>query len=58
MRAAIAALTGDQQSLTMAILDMNRGFQWVLAPEKPVPAGKAPAEPDAPSLRNRGPRPQ
>jgi hypothetical protein len=58
LRAVIPIATGDQQNLIMAILDMNRGFQWVLAPEKPVPAGKAPAEPDAPSLRRRGPRPQ
>jgi len=58
MRAAIPLAGGDNQSLVMALLDMDRGFQWILAPQKPIPAGKAPSEPDAPSLRQRGPRPQ
>ena len=61
MRAAIPLAGGDEKNLVMAILDMNRGFQWVLAPQEPIPAGKIqqqPSEPDAPSLRNRGPRPQ
>jgi hypothetical protein len=57
MRAAIPLAGGDQNSLVMAILDMNRGFQWVLAPQEPIPPGKIQqTEPDAPSLRNRGPR--
>lgn len=58
MRAAIPLAGGDNQSLVMALLDMDRGFQWILAPQKPIPAGKAPSEPGAPSLRQRGPRPQ
>lgn len=58
MRAAIPLAGGDNQSLVMALLDMDRGFQWILAPQKPIPPGQAPREPDAPSLRNRGPRPQ
>jgi hypothetical protein len=61
MRAAIPLAGGDDKNLVMAILDMNRGFQWVLAPQEPIPAGKTqqqPSEPDAPSLRKRGPRPQ
>lgn len=65
MRAAIPLAGGNEQNLVMALLDMNRGFQWVLAPREPIPPGKTqqqpgqaqPAEPDAPSLRNRGPRP-
>lgn len=62
MRAAIPLAGGNEQNLVMAILDMNRGFQWVLAPREPTPPGKTPPasqprEPDAPSLRNRGPRP-
>jgi hypothetical protein len=57
IRAAIPLAGGDQNSLVMALLDMNRGFQWVLAPQQPIPPGKTqPTEPDAPSLRNRGPR--
>ena len=57
LRAAIPLAGGDQNSLVIAILDMNRGFQWVLAPQQPIPPGKTPqTEPDAPSLRNRGPR--
>jgi len=61
MRAAIPLAGGDNQSLVMALLDMDRGFQWILAPQKPIPpppAPQTPREPDAPSLRQRGPRPQ
>lgn len=58
MRAAIPLAGGDNQNLVMALLDMERGFQWILAPQRPIPAGKAPSEPSAPSLRQRGPRPE
>jgi hypothetical protein len=61
MRAAVPLAAGSEQNLTLAVLDMNRGFQWILAPQEPVPPGKIqtqPTEPDAPSLRKRGPRPQ
>jgi hypothetical protein len=59
MRAVIPLAGGDQQTLVMALLDMDRGFQWLLAPQEPIPPGKTqPTEPDAPSLRKRGPRPQ
>jgi len=59
MRAAIPLAGGNEQTLTIAVLDMNRGFHWVLAPQEPIPPGKTqPTEPDAPSLRKRGPRPQ
>ena len=65
MRAAIPLAGGNEQTLVMALLDMNRGFQWVLPPQEPIPPGKTqtqpgqsqPTEPDAPSLRKRGPRP-
>ena len=65
MRAAIPLAGGNEQTLVMALLDMNRGFQWVLAPQESIPPGKTqtqpgrsqPSEPDAPSLRKRGPRP-
>lgn len=57
LRAAIPLAGGNEQSLVMAVLDMDRGFQWVLAPQQPIPPGKTQqTEPDAPSLRNRGPR--
>src|SRR5437879_1379697 len=61
LRAAIPMAGGNEQTLVMAVLDMNRGFQWLLAPQEPIPPGKTqtqPTEPDAPSLRKRGPRPQ
>jgi len=64
MRSAIPLAGGDNQSLVMALLDMNRGFQWILAPQapqkpaSPAQAPQTPREPDAPSLRQRGPRPQ
>jgi hypothetical protein len=65
MRAAIPLAGGNEQTLVMALLDMNRGFQWVLQPQEPIPPSKSqtqpgqsqPAEPEAPSLRKRGPRP-
>lgn len=57
LRSVIPLAGGNEQSLVMAVLDMNRGFQWVLAPQQPIPPGKTQqTEPDAPSLRNRGPR--
>jgi hypothetical protein len=61
MRAAVPAAGGNEQNLIMAALDMNRGFQWILPPQEPIPPGKTqtqPSEPDAPSLRNRGARPR
>jgi hypothetical protein len=61
MRAAIPLAGGNEQNLIMAVLDMNRGFQWLLAPQESIPPGKTqtqPTEPDAPSLRKRGPRPR
>jgi hypothetical protein len=61
LRAAIPLAGGNEQNLVMAVLDMDRGFAWVLAPQEPIPPGKTqtqPSEPDAPSLRKRGPRPQ
>lgn len=65
MRAAIPLAGGNEQTLVLAQLDMNRGFQWVLPPQEPIPPGKTqtqpgqsqPDEPEAPSLRRRGPRP-
>jgi len=61
LRAAIPLAGGNEQSLVMAVLDMNRGFQWLLAPQELIPPGRTQTqrtEPDAPSLRKRGPRPQ
>lgn len=61
LRAAIPLAGGNEQNLVLAVLDMNRGFAWLLAPQEPIPPGKTqtqPSEPDAPSLRRRGPRPQ
>jgi len=58
LRGALPAMSGEQ-TITMAMLDIRRGFQWVLAPQEPVPPAKTqPTEPEAPSLRRRGPRPQ
>lgn len=61
LRAAIPLAGGNEQNLAIAVLDMNRGFAWLLAPQEPIPPGKTqtePTEPDAPSLRRRGPRPR
>lgn len=62
LRAALAAITPPNARETMAILGMEKGFAWILAPppeaERPIPAQTATSEPrpaterpaDAPSL--------
>ncbi len=59
LRAAIPLAGGNEGNLVMALLDMNTGFQWVLAPQQPDSRRQgAQRARCAPSLRNRGPRPQ
>jgi hypothetical protein len=59
LRSAVPIVAGAQARMTLAIIDAERGFQWVLPPEErlPPPTTKS-VDPDRPSLRNpRGPSP-
>jgi hypothetical protein len=53
LRSAVPIVAGAQARMTLAIIDAERGFQWVLPPEErlPPPTTKS-ADPDRPSLRN------
>jgi hypothetical protein len=57
LRAALPAVTLPETKLSMALIDFDRGFQWVLEPpaaEHP-PAEATPQEEGAPSLRHKVP---
>lgn len=53
LRSAVPIVAGAQARMTLAIIDAERGFQWVLPPEErlPPPTTKS-VDPDRPSLRN------
>ena len=60
LRAALPAVSPPEAQITMANVDFERGFQWVLAPPKsaaPPPSAPAdnakPEEPEAPSLLHK-----
>ena len=61
LKAAIPAITPSETKLTMAKVDYDGGFQWILAPPKPpTPASggkplrkKTPEEPERPTLRHK-----
>jgi hypothetical protein len=57
LRAALPAVAGGKAQMAIARLDERRGFQWVLAPQQPLPspAQTQPQEPGAPSLRKYTP---
>ena len=53
LKSALPAVAPPQAQLTMAYVDYNRGFQWVLEPPKsaaPAPTEEKPKEEGAPSL--------
>jgi hypothetical protein len=55
LRAALPAVTSPETKLTMALIDFDRGFKWLIEPpaaERP-PADTTPREPDAPTLRRK-----
>ena len=55
LRAALPAVTPPETKLTMALIDFDKGFRWLIEPpatERP-PADGTPREPDAPSLRHK-----
>jgi hypothetical protein len=61
MKAAFPAISAPETKLTMAKVDYDAGFQWILAPPKapaPPPGEKSkdqqtPAEPERPTLRHK-----
>ena len=56
LRAALPAVTPPETKLTMALIDFDRGFRWLIEPPEaaaPPPADTKPREPDAPTLRRK-----
>jgi len=56
LKASLAAVTPADDNLTMAYIDFEKGFQWVVQPREhvaPPPEGAKPEEPEAPSLRRK-----
>ena len=60
LKAALPAVTPPETKLTMAMVDFDRGLQWILQPpEAPAPppgetpSDKTPEEPERPSLRHK-----
>ena len=52
LRAALPAVTPPETKLTMALIDFDKGFRWLIEPpaaERP-PAEATPQEPEAPTL--------
>jgi hypothetical protein len=56
LKPALRAVTRPDAQFTMAYVDFDRGFQWVLQPPKPAtppPTDAKPEEPGAPSLLHK-----
>ncbi len=60
MKAALPAITPPETKLTMAKVDYDGGFQWILEPPKApapppseTPSEKTPEEPEKPTLRHK-----
>jgi hypothetical protein len=56
LRAALPAVTPPETKLTMALVDFDKGFRWLIEPPEaavPAPADAKPREPDAPTLRRK-----
>jgi hypothetical protein len=63
LKTALPAVTPPESKLTMAMVDFDRGFQWILKPPKsetiapapgaPAPNNPTPQEPDRPTLRRK-----
>jgi len=56
LRAALPAVTPPETKLTMALIDFDRGFRWLIEPPEaavPAPADAKPREPEAPTLRRK-----
>jgi hypothetical protein len=60
LKAALPAITPAETKLTMAKVDYDAGFQWILQPPKApapppseTPQEKTPEEPERPTLRRK-----
>lgn len=60
LKAALPAIASPETKLTMATVDYDRGFQWILAPPKApapppgeTPKDQTPEEPEKPTLRRK-----
>jgi hypothetical protein len=60
LKAALPAVTPPETKLTMAMIDFDRGFQWILEPPKApapppgqTPSNQTPEEPERPTLRHK-----
>jgi len=55
LRGALPAITSPETKLTMALVDYDKGFRYVLAPpaEDRAPVDTKPREPGAPTLRRK-----
>jgi hypothetical protein len=55
LRGALPAVTPPETKLTMALVDYDKGFRYVLAPpaEDRPPVDTKPREPGAPTLRRK-----
>lgn len=56
LKAGLKAIANPAANLSMALVDFDRGFQWVIAPQEappPPPKDNMPREPDAPTLRHK-----
>ena len=60
LKAALPAITPSETKLTMAKVEYDGGFQWILAPPKApapppgeTPSDKTPEEPERPTLRHK-----
>jgi hypothetical protein len=55
LRAALPAVTPPETKLTMALVDFEKGFHWVMEPpkEERPPVDTTPREPSAPTLRHK-----
>jgi hypothetical protein len=56
LKAGLKAVTDPNVKLSMALVDFDRGFQWVVTPPEappPPPKDNTPREPDAPTLRHK-----
>jgi hypothetical protein len=55
LKAALPAIAPPETKLTMAMVDYDRGFQWIVAPPKPPPPppGEAPSKDQTPEEQDR-----
>jgi hypothetical protein len=53
LRAALAAVNPPDTKMSMAMVDFDRGFRWLIEPAEPPPVDTTPREPDAPTLRRK-----